>query len=246
MSVPPARDVRTADPWLDLDVIDSRAPRFNQTIVGVGSALAVMTGWWPILLALGLQLGIGLRFGRRYCLPCLAYFGLIQPLIGEGEVEDSRPPRFANLIGFIVLTAASIAYLAGLPLLGGALGVLVATLALLAATTGFCLGCEIYKLGAHLQGIRGRRLDRIDLADLALAGIETGAASGAGDIVVSFGHPLCTDCQAFDREVRASGRPLVTVDVRTQRSLARKYGVAVVPTAVAVAADGRVTAHLAG
>jgi hypothetical protein len=231
---------RTADPYRDLDVIDARAPRANQTVVGLGSAFAVLTGWWPILAILAAQLGIGLRFGRRYCLPCVAYFELIQPRIGEGPIEDSRPPRFANQIGFVVLTAASIAYLVGLPLVGAALGVLVAFLALLAATTGFCTGCQIYRIGARLLGIRGRRLDHVDLADVGLT------ARPDGDIVVSFGHPLCTDCQALEAEVRASGRRLVSVDVRSQRGLARKYGVTLVPTAVAVAPDGRVLARVAG
>ena len=39
---------------------------------------------------------------------------------------------------------------------------------------------------------------------------------------------------------------MVTVDVRTRPDLARKYGVAVVPTAVAVARGGVVAARLAG
>jgi hypothetical protein len=231
---------RTADPFRDLDVIDARAPRFNQAVVGLGSLLAVATGWWPILTLLALQLGIGLRFGRRFCLPCVTYFRLIQPRIGEGEVEDSRPPRFANQIGLTVLTAATVAYISGLALAGLALGGLVAALALFAAATGICVGCELYRIGAHLGGIRRKRFDRVDLADLGLT------ERPAGEVVVSFGHPLCTDCQAFEREVRTAGRPLVTVDVRSQRGLARKYGVALVPTAVAVAPDGRVTARLAG
>ena len=232
--------VRTADPYRDLDVIDSRAPRANQAVVGLGSALAVATGWWPLLALLAAQLGIGLRFGRRFCLPCVAYFELIQPRIGEGPVEDSRPPRFANQIGFAVLSAASASYLVGLPLVGAALGVLVAFLALLATATGFCTGCQIYRIGARLLGIRRRRLDRVDLADIGVT------APPDGDIVVSFGHPLCTDCQALEADVRASGRRLVSVDVRAQRGLARKYGVTLVPTAVAVAPDGRVVARVAG
>ena len=232
--------VRTADPYGDLDVIDARAPRFNQATVGIGTLVAVLTGFWPILAVLAAQLGIGLRFGRRYCLPCVAYFELVQPRIGEGPIEDSRPPRFANQIGFAVLSTATLAYVAGLPLVGAGLGVLVAFLALLAATTGFCAGCQIYRIGARLAGIRRRRLDRVDLAELGVA------YRPVGEIVVSFGHPLCTDCQELEAEVRASGRELVSVDVRSQRSLARKYGVALVPTAVSVAPDGRVVARLAG
>lgn len=232
--------VRTADPYRDLDVIDSRAPRFNQAIVGLGSLIAVAAGWWPVLAALALQLGVGLRFGRRYCLPCVAYFELVQPRVGEGRIEDVRPPRFANQLGFGVLTAASLAYAAGLPAVGAALGGLVAALALLAATTGFCAGCQLYRLGARLRGIPGRALDRIELGDVGLV------ESNGGEFVLSFSHPLCTDCQSLEAEVRASGKRLVTVNVQARRDLARKYGVSLVPMAVAVAADGRVISRLAG
>ncbi len=114
--------------------------------------LAVVTGWWFLLVLLVLQLALGLTFGRRFCLPFLAYFELIQPRFGEGELEDSRPPRAANMVGLVVLTAASVAYAAGLTTVGIALGLLVAALALLAATTGFCTGCEAYKLGRRLTG----------------------------------------------------------------------------------------------
>jgi hypothetical protein len=143
---------RAADPYRDLDVIDSRAPRTNQAVIGVLSLVAVLTGAWWLLALLALQLAVGLTFGRRYCLPCLAYFELIQPRFGEGALEDARPPRAANVVGLVVLAAASLAYLAGLDIVGAALGVLVAALALLAAVTGFCTGCEAYKLGCLLRG----------------------------------------------------------------------------------------------
>ena len=145
---------RLADPYADLDVIDSRAPRFNQATVGVLSAVAVATGWWWLLAALGTQLVVGLVFGRRYCLPCLAYFELVQPRFGEGPLEDARPPRFANMVGAAVLLAASAAYAGGASVAGMALGSLVAALALLAAASGFCAGCEGYKLGHVLTGRR--------------------------------------------------------------------------------------------
>ena len=146
--VPP----RTAHPYRDLDVIDSRAPRTNQAVIGVVSVLAVVTGWWWLLALLALQLAVGLTFGRGYCLPCLAYFELIQPRFGEGPLEDSRPPRGANVVGLVVLGAASAAYLGGWHTVGAALGLLVAALALLSAVTGFCTGCQAYKLACLLRG----------------------------------------------------------------------------------------------
>ena len=143
---------RLADPYRDLDVIDSRAPRFNQATIGLLSALAVATGWWWLLGILAAQLLIGLTLGRRYCLPCLAYFELVQPLFGEGPLEDSRPPRFANMVGAAFLASATAFYAAGLGTVGAVLGGLVAGLALVAAATGFCTGCEAYKLGSALVG----------------------------------------------------------------------------------------------
>jgi hypothetical protein len=143
---------RTAAPYLDRDVIDSRAPRFNQAVIGILAAVAVATGWWWLLALLAAQLVVGLTFGRRFCLPCLAYFELVQPLVGEGPLEDSRPPRFANMVGVVFLGGATVAYATGLPVLGAALGVLVAALALLASATGFCAGCEAYKLGCRITG----------------------------------------------------------------------------------------------
>ena len=145
---------RIADPYRDLDVIDSRAPRFNQVVVGALSAVAVVTGWWWLLALLALQLAVGLTVGRRYCLPCLAYFEFVQPFVGEGALEDARPPRFANMVGVAFLTAASVSYVAGYETLGAALGGIVAVLALLAGATGFCAGCEAYKLGYVLTGRR--------------------------------------------------------------------------------------------
>lgn len=143
---------RVADPYRDTAVIDGRAPRFNQATVGALAAVAVIWGPWWLLAILGAQLAIGLTLGRRFCLPCVAYFEVVQRLFGEGPLEDARPPRFANVVGAIVLTAATLAFLLGLESLGTALGALVAALALLAAATGFCAGCEAYKLGYVLTG----------------------------------------------------------------------------------------------
>jgi hypothetical protein len=145
---------RSADPYRDLDVIDSRAPRFNQVVIGSLALVAVLADWPWLLGLLGLQLIVGLTFGRRSCLPCLAYFELVQPVVGEGRLEDARPPRFANMVGAAVLTAAFVSYASGFDLIGSVLGLLVAALALLAGATGFCAGCEAYKLGHLLTGRR--------------------------------------------------------------------------------------------
>jgi len=237
MSMTIARFAPTADPYDDTDVIDARAPRFNQATIGVLSVVALLTGWWWLLTLLALQLVVGLRFGRRFCLACVAYFRFVQPRFGEGPVEDARPPRFANLVGAVVLSAATLAYLAGFPVLGAVLGGVVATLALLAAATGLCVGCELYRLLARVRGVRPGSVGVIDLEGLG--------AAGGGEVVVQFTHPLCSDCRELERRLAAGPRPLHSVDVTERPDLARRYHVAVVPTAFAVAGDGTVIERLA-
>jgi hypothetical protein len=229
---------RTADPWRDTDVIDVRAPRFNQLVVGLFALAGVLFGW-PLAWALmGAQLLIGLTLGRRFCLTCLAYFVLIQPRLGEGALEDSRPPRLANAMGAVFLGGAALAWWLGSPALGTALGVLVAVLALLAAASGFCTGCEIYKLTARLRGISPAHHSHIEPADL-------GALDGHARTLVEFSHPLCSECREWEQRLAAGSDPLITLDVRERPELARKYGIAVVPTVLAVAADGTVLERLA-
>ena len=230
--------LRTADPWRDTDVIDERAPRFNQAAVGVVSLLGATLGWplaWALMSA---QLLIGLTLGRRYCLTCLAYFELIQPRFGEGRLEDSRPPRLANLIGTIFLGAAATAWWLGAETAGTVLGSLVAFLALLAASTGFCAGCELYRLAARLRGISPQRHARLDPADLP-------GLDGRARTVVEFTHPLCAECREWERRLADAGELVIKLDVRERPELARKYGIAIVPTVVAVGADGSVLERLA-
>jgi Domain of unknown function (DUF4395) len=228
---------RTADPWRDTDVIDERGPRFNQAITGIVALVGSLFGWplaWALMSA---QLLIGLTLGRRFCLPCLAYFELVQPRFGEGRLEDSRPPRLANMMGSAILGAAALSWWLGAPALGTALAVLVSALALLAASTGFCAGCEIYRLSARLRGISPRHHGQIDTADL----------DGPWDspAYVEFTHPLCSECREWEERLSTEPEPLLKLDVSDRPDLARKYGVAVVPTVLRVAPDGAVLERLA-
>jgi len=237
--MPTARTARTsptADPYRNLAVIDARAPRLNQLLTGLLALSAVASGAWPLLALAAAQISLGLFLGRRWCLACRIYFALVQPVLGEGPIEDSRPVKFANQVGAGFLGSATLAHLLGWHALGNVLGGTVAVLALLAAATGFCLGCSLYRGWALLRGIRGRTPGHIDLA-------EVGAAPGR-DTVVQFTHPLCGDCQSLASRLTASGRTPVLVDVSRRPELARKYGVGVVPLAVAVRADGSVARQI--
>jgi hypothetical protein len=239
------RAARTADPYVDLDVIDERGPRTNQTVVALVciAALVLQVWWLPAVMAL--QLGIGLKLGRKWCLPCRLWFDVLQARLGEGHVEDSRPPRFANQVGLACLTAATIAFLLGADAVGWAITALVAVLASLAALTGLCVGCVIYRAAARVRGVRsdGSSVDAIDPDDVVG---EAHRRSGLedGDVVV-FTHPLCADCHTLRDRLVTAGTRVHEVDVRVQRDLARRYGIRVTPTAVRVNASGRVVERLA-
>ena len=249
---------RTAHPYENTAVVDARAPRFMQGTVALLAAVALLTGWWWLFGLLALQLGVGLVFGRRWCLPCVFYFEVIQPRVGEGPVEDARPPRFANLLGAAMLTAAFLADLAGLRLVGAVLGGIVLLLAALAASTGLCVGCALYRLLARARGVRPGKVGAIDVAALASEDLVEGVAAPAraapapglgpaadGVTVVQFTHPLCTDCHELERRLAAGPRSLLLVDVARRPDLARRYHVTVVPTAFAVAPDGTVLERIA-
>jgi hypothetical protein len=221
-----------------LRLIDARAPRFNQAVIGLAALSACILGFWPLLTLAAAQLALTLLFGPRACLACNIYFKWVRPWLGPGPMKDARPVRFANLVGMVFLSAASLAHGVGLPRLGWALGLLVAGLALLAAVSGFCAGCEMYRLLARLRGIGTRQVERIDLKEI-------GAAPRPG-LVVEFSHPRCTDCQTLEGRLVGQGVPLAVVDVSKQPELARKYGIRLVPLAFQVDLDGRVLSRVAG
>jgi hypothetical protein len=139
-------------------------------------------------------------------------------------------------MGAAFLGAAAVAWWLGAPTLGTVLGAMVAALALVAVTANFCTGCEIYKLTARLRGISPRHHSHIDTTDLP--------ATGAERVFVEFTHPLCSECQEWEERLAGDGT-LVKLDVRERPDLARKYGISVVPTVLAVGADGAVLERLA-
>lgn len=227
---------RRADPYRDLDVIDERGPRTNQAVVAIVSTLGIVFAWplaWALMAA---QLAIGLTLGRRFCLPCLLWFEVLQPRLGEGRLEDSRAPRLANIMGVVFLTLASVLWWAGAETAGTVVAAMPAALAALGAITGFCAGCEIYRLTARMRGISAKHHDRIEPADIGSPGARA---------LVQFTHPLCSECLDLARELEARPEPLITLDVSEAPDLARKYGIALVPTAFEVAEDGAVLARIA-
>lgn len=125
--------------------IDARGPQFNQAVLAVALLVGFVLQWGWVIPVWAVVLFLGAAFGPRYG-PFLRLFaGVIKPRLGPPrKVEDPRPPRFAASLGVVFLGAASVALAAGNGALAWVLALAVAALAGLAATTGICVGCEIY------------------------------------------------------------------------------------------------------
>ena len=94
----------------------------------------------------------------------------------------------------------------------------------------------------RLRGLQARSPGSVAFAGTRSTGSTspTSAPHAEDGLVVQFTHPLCTDCRELERTPAARGPAHPHVRRLRRPELARKYGVAVVPTAVDVAADGTV------
>jgi len=134
--------------------IDPRGPRFNQAVLTVGLLAGFVVDARVVIPVFALVLFAGAAFGSDYG-PVLRLFKeVIRPrLDAPAFLEDPRPPRFAAAVGVVFLSSASVALLVGATGLAWALALVVAGLAGLAATTGICVGCEVYVLLARRSGV---------------------------------------------------------------------------------------------
>ncbi len=134
--------------------IDPRGPRFNQAVLATALLGGFLADWRPVVPLFALVLLAGAALGPRYG-PFLAlYAQVIRPrLAPPHELEDPRPPRFSAAMGVGFLGAGTMAFAAGAPGLGWGLALTVAALAALSATTGICLGCEIYLVLARRRPV---------------------------------------------------------------------------------------------
>lgn len=107
-----------------------------------------------VIPIVAIALGIGAIFGPGKS-PMAVAFRALKPVFFANvpaDPEPAAPPRFAQLVGFLFLTAAAIAAFTGALGLAWTLTLIVAALQTLLAVTGICVGCEMYlvmkKLGA--------------------------------------------------------------------------------------------------
>jgi hypothetical protein len=127
--------------------IDPRGQRFGAGLSAVLFVIAILSQQFWLAALLGLNLLIAATFGSRLFLP-----GRPWPLIkktlrlGPTEPEHEYPPRFAQALGGIFVAVGTVAFVAGLTIVGWVFVAGVAGLQVLLATTGYCLGCKLYFL----------------------------------------------------------------------------------------------------
>lgn len=135
--------------------IDPRGPRLNQAVLAAALLLGYAFDAPLVAPAWAVVLFLGAAFGPRYGPVLRLYAELIRPRLGPpADLEDPRPPRFAAAVGTAFLAAASVAFALGSPGWGWGLSLVVAALAGLAATTGLCVGCEIWLFAARRRNVR--------------------------------------------------------------------------------------------
>ena len=140
------------------NLVDPRQPRMGQAITGGALLIGFVLGWPQALPVLAVVLA-GASLGGPATNPYAYLFGAARRVIRFGpprELEEAAPPRFANTLGFMFVAAATIAYWGfDAHVTAWSLGLLVSALALLAATTGLCVGCEFFVVARRI-GTRGR------------------------------------------------------------------------------------------
>ncbi len=136
--------------------VDPRGPRFGGAVTTVVLALALilmgttagtlLIAWQTLVFALGALVGLHAQpYG-------IVYRRLVQPRLGPpAELEDAAPPRFAQGVGLVFLVVALVAVLAGATVVATVAVAFALAAAFLNAAFNFCLGCEMYLLGARLR-----------------------------------------------------------------------------------------------
>lgn len=145
--------------------VDPRGPRLAAALTTLVLAAALVTGNPWLLLAQAVVFATGIAGRSPYT---WLYRTVVRPYLGAPpHLEDARPLRFAQTVGF----AFTVVALAGVPT-GLSAVTLVATAAALGAAFlnaafGVCLGCEVY-LMLHRARVTGDARATTTLTEVSL------------------------------------------------------------------------------
>jgi len=133
-------------------LIDVRGPRFSAaiTVIVLAIALATQSAW--VLALQGVVFAIGAIRGPQFTPYAFIFKRVVKPLLrGEVVTEDSRPPQFAQTVGFIFALVGLLgAAIGSVPVFSIAVGFALAA-AFLNSVFNYCLGCEMYLLVLRIR-----------------------------------------------------------------------------------------------
>lgn len=137
--------------------VDARGPRFGAALTAVLLVVVLLLGPWPsaalavlALVAASFVLGVWRGVGGTWQ-GALYRRVVARRLAPPTELEDPRPPRFAQLVGLVVTGVGVVLGLAGVTAAVPVAAALALVAAFLNAVFGLCLGCELYLLGLRLR-----------------------------------------------------------------------------------------------
>ena len=133
--------------------VDVRGPRFAAAVTALVIAAAFLLRAPWLVAVQAVVFTIGAAAGLRAA-PYGVLFRVVRDLAKLGaprRTEPEAPPRFSQLVGAVMLAAALVAFAAGQATIAWVLALLAFAAALLNATTGICVGCELFLLGQRLR-----------------------------------------------------------------------------------------------
>ena len=135
-----------------LQKVDHSALKANQLLIISLSILAFILDQPALAAFVALVMGMGSVLKVPGFFPIYRYIlkprGWIKPDVLD---DNPEPHRFAQFLGFLFMSAGSIALFSGAAVLGWSLVWIVIALAALNAFGGFCVGCAVYYWLSRLQ-----------------------------------------------------------------------------------------------
>ena len=133
-------------------LIDVRGPRFSATITVIVLAIALATQNAWVLALQAVVFAIGAIRGPQFTPYAFIFKRIVKPrLRGEVVTEDSRPPQFAQTVGFLFALAGLLgAAIGSVAVFNIAVGFALAA-AFLNSVFNYCLGCEMYLLVLRIR-----------------------------------------------------------------------------------------------
>ena len=151
----------------DVKLLDARGPRFGALITTVVLAVILVTSSLPLLVWQLSVFAIGAFVGPQATPYSWVYRTFVKPrLRGDIPTEDTRPPQFAQIVGFLFALTATLALAVDATAIFTVATGFALAAAFLNAVFNYCLGCEMYLLIARARGAVSRRRNHEDSYNL--------------------------------------------------------------------------------